>query len=164
MLRRHAFWLDLGVVLIFAAAGRHPLAGLAAGFAAVSGGYAGNLFPGSQDALILGITEPAARLIDPTVAYTVVYVLGLAFTTLMTSRYVFSAESSLSRMGTFVAWYLAVYAVGLTVVKVLDSQLGWSSIPLALATVAVTAPLSFLGGRLIFVPPSRPTPAQEILR
>ncbi|GAA0628379.1 AbgT family transporter [Brevundimonas kwangchunensis] len=55
--------------LIFAAAGRHPLAGLAAGFAAVSGGYAGNLFPGSQDALILGITEPAARLIDP--AYSV---------------------------------------------------------------------------------------------
>lgn len=51
--------------LIFAAAGRHPLAGLAAGFAAVSGGYAGNLFPGSQDALILGITEPAAQLIDP---------------------------------------------------------------------------------------------------
>lgn len=55
--------------VVFAAAGRHPLAGLAAGFAAVSGGYAGNLFPGSQDALILGITEPAARLIDP--AYSV---------------------------------------------------------------------------------------------
>ncbi|NBB16521.1 TIGR00366 family protein [Caulobacter sp. SLTY] len=52
--------------IVFAAVGRHPLAGLAAGFAAVSGGYAGNLFPGSQDALILGITEPAARLIDPT--------------------------------------------------------------------------------------------------
>ncbi|MFW2344355.1 MAG: AbgT family transporter, partial [Brevundimonas mediterranea] len=44
--------------VIFAAAGRHPLAGLAAGFAAVSGGYAGNLFPGASDALILGITEP----------------------------------------------------------------------------------------------------------
>jgi len=52
--------------VIFAAAGRHPLAGLAAGFAAVSGGYAGNLFPGASDALILGITEPAAHLIDPT--------------------------------------------------------------------------------------------------
>jgi len=51
--------------VIFAAAGRHPLAGLAAGFAAVSGGYAGNLFPGASDALILGITEPAAQLIDP---------------------------------------------------------------------------------------------------
>ena len=51
--------------VMFAAAGRHPLAGLAAAFAAVSGGYAGNLFPGAQDALLLGITEPAARLIDP---------------------------------------------------------------------------------------------------
>ncbi|GLS00356.1 membrane protein [Brevundimonas denitrificans] len=51
--------------VIFAAVGRHPLAGLAAGFAAVSGGYAGNLFPGAQDALLLGITEPAAHLIDP---------------------------------------------------------------------------------------------------
>jgi aminobenzoyl-glutamate transport protein len=51
--------------VIFAAAGRHPLAGLAAGFAAVSGGYAGNLFPGASDALILGITEPAAHLIAP---------------------------------------------------------------------------------------------------
>ncbi|KQY96516.1 AbgT family transporter [Brevundimonas sp. Root1423] len=51
--------------VMFAAVGRHPLAGLAAGFAAVSGGYAGNLFPGAQDALLLGITEPAAHLIDP---------------------------------------------------------------------------------------------------
>ncbi|MDZ4364877.1 AbgT family transporter [Brevundimonas sp.] len=71
MMSHHASDASYVVVIplaavIFAAAGRHPLAGLAAGFAAVSGGYAGNLFPGSQDALILGITEPAARLIDPT--------------------------------------------------------------------------------------------------
>ena len=70
MMSHHASDASYVVVIplaavIFAAAGRHPLAGLAAGFAAVSGGYAGNLFPGSQDALILGITEPAARLIDP---------------------------------------------------------------------------------------------------
>ena len=48
---------------------RDPLAGLAAGFAAVSGGYAGNLFPGASDALILGITEPAAQLIDPSYSF-----------------------------------------------------------------------------------------------
>jgi len=57
--------------VIFAAAGRHPLAGLAAGFAAVSGGFAGNLFPGASDALILGITEPAAQLIDPSYSVTI---------------------------------------------------------------------------------------------
>ncbi|QDH73170.1 AbgT family transporter [Brevundimonas sp. M20] len=70
MMSHHASDASYVVVIplaavIFAAAGRHPLAGLAAGFAAVSGGYAGNLFPGASDALILGITEPAARLIDP---------------------------------------------------------------------------------------------------
>ena len=70
MLSHHASDAAYVVVIplaavIFAAVGRHPLAGLAAGFAAVSGGYAGNLFPGAQDALLLGITEPAAHLIDP---------------------------------------------------------------------------------------------------
>ena len=57
--------------VIFSAAGRHPLAGLAAGFAAVSGGFAGNLFPGASDALILGITESAAQLIDPAYSVTI---------------------------------------------------------------------------------------------
>ncbi|MET0337405.1 MAG: AbgT family transporter [Caulobacter sp.] len=50
----------------FAAAGRHPIAGLAAAFAGVVGSFAGNPLPGQFDALILGLTEPAARLIDKT--------------------------------------------------------------------------------------------------
>lgn len=69
--------------VIFAAAGRHPLAGLAAGFAAVSGGYAGNLFPGASDALILGITEPAAQLIDPSYSVNIAgnwfFIVGVVF-------------------------------------------------------------------------------------
>jgi len=48
----------------FAAAGRHPIAGIAAAFAGVVGSFAGNPLPGQFDALILGLTEPAARLID----------------------------------------------------------------------------------------------------
>ena len=51
--------------IIFAVAGRHPLAGLAAAFAAVSGGYAGNLMPGQIDVLLLGFTQEAARIVDP---------------------------------------------------------------------------------------------------
>ncbi|HEY9218485.1 MAG TPA: AbgT family transporter [Phenylobacterium sp.] len=50
----------------FAAAGRHPIAGIAAAFAGVVGSFAGNPLPGQFDALILGLTEPAARLIDKT--------------------------------------------------------------------------------------------------
>jgi len=52
--------------MIFRAAGRHPIAGLAAGFAGVSGGYSANLLLGTIDPLLSGLTEEAARLVDPT--------------------------------------------------------------------------------------------------
>ncbi|MBL8772583.1 MAG: AbgT family transporter [Phenylobacterium sp.] len=51
--------------LLYAAVGRHPLAGLAAAFAAVSGGFAGNITPGQTDVLLFGFTQEAARIIDP---------------------------------------------------------------------------------------------------
>ncbi len=50
---------------IFLALGRHPLAGMAAAFAGVSGGYSANLLLGTIDPLLAGITQEAARLIDP---------------------------------------------------------------------------------------------------
>lgn len=43
--------------IIFHAAGRHPIAGIAAAFAGVSGGFSANLLPGQLDALLFGITE-----------------------------------------------------------------------------------------------------------
>lgn len=51
--------------LVFAAAGRHPILGVAVGFAGTGVGLSGNLLPGQYDVLILGITETGARLIDP---------------------------------------------------------------------------------------------------
>ena len=51
--------------IIYASAGRHPLAGLAAAFAAVSGGYAGNITPGQIDVLLFGFTQEAARIVEP---------------------------------------------------------------------------------------------------
>ena len=54
--------------ILFAAAGRHPLAGIAAAFAGVSGGFSANVSPGQLDALLFGITEEAvgASALDPT--------------------------------------------------------------------------------------------------
>lgn len=49
----------------FMAAGRHPIAGIAAAFAGVGGGFSANIFPGQLDALLLGLTEPAAQILDP---------------------------------------------------------------------------------------------------
>lgn len=51
--------------ILYASVGRHPLVGLAAAFAGVSGGFAGNLTPGQMDVLLFGFTQEAARIIDP---------------------------------------------------------------------------------------------------
>lgn len=51
--------------MIFHSVGRNPIAGIAAAFAGVSGGYSANLVIGTVDPLLSGITQQAARLIDP---------------------------------------------------------------------------------------------------
>src|SRR5690554_5751358 len=58
--------IPIGAV-IFLAAGRHPLAGIAAAFAGVSGGFSANFVPSGIDPLIQGFTQSAARIIDPTI-------------------------------------------------------------------------------------------------
>ncbi|MBT8147070.1 MAG: AbgT family transporter, partial [Gammaproteobacteria bacterium] len=50
--------------VVFAAAGRHPIAGIAAAFAGVSGGFSANLMVGPLDALLFGITEASAETLD----------------------------------------------------------------------------------------------------
>ncbi len=52
--------------VIFQAFGRHPLAGMAAAFAGVSGGYSANLVLGTVDPLLAGITEEMAKIVDET--------------------------------------------------------------------------------------------------
>lgn len=55
---------------LYHALGRHPLLGLAAAFAGVSGGYSANLVFGSIDVLLAGLSEAAARIVDATYAVT----------------------------------------------------------------------------------------------
>ena len=50
---------------LYAAAGRHPVAGIAASFAGVSGGFSANLFPGQLDAMLFGITQAATETVTP---------------------------------------------------------------------------------------------------
>jgi aminobenzoyl-glutamate transport protein len=63
---------DLGYVLIiplggviFLSVGRHPIAGMAAAFAGVSGGFSANLLIGTIDPLLAGLSTEAARILDP---------------------------------------------------------------------------------------------------
>lgn len=63
---------DVGYVMIiplaamlFAVSGRHPLVGVAAAFAGVSGGFSANLLVSTLDPLLAGISEAAAHILDP---------------------------------------------------------------------------------------------------
>lgn len=51
--------------LMFYGAGRHPLAGIAAAFAGVSGGFSANFVPSGIDPLLAGLTEVGAAIINP---------------------------------------------------------------------------------------------------
>lgn len=51
--------------LIFISAGRHPILGMAAAFAGVSGGYSANLLIGTIDPLLSGLSQEAARIVAP---------------------------------------------------------------------------------------------------
>lgn len=56
--------VPLGAI-IFLSMGRHPIAGMAAAFAGVSGGYSANLLLGTIDPLLAGLSQEAARIIEP---------------------------------------------------------------------------------------------------
>ena len=50
---------------IFLALGRHPMAGLAAAFAGVSGGFGANFMITAIDPVLAGLSESAAQILDP---------------------------------------------------------------------------------------------------
>ena len=69
--------------VLFASAGRHPLAGIAAAFAGVSGGFSANIAPGQLDALLYGITEEAGEILvagyDANIAGNTYFIMALLF-------------------------------------------------------------------------------------
>lgn len=88
--------------VIFLAAGRHPLAGLAAAFAGVSGGYSANLLLGTIDPLLAGLSEEAARIIDPA------YVVNPA----ANYYFMFASTFVISILGTWVTERIVVPRLG----------------------------------------------------
>jgi len=51
--------------MIFHAMGRHPMAGLAAAFCGVSGGFGANFLIGAVDPILAGLSTTAAQILDP---------------------------------------------------------------------------------------------------
>jgi aminobenzoyl-glutamate transport protein len=83
--------IPLGGV-IFYAAGRHPLAGIAAAFAGVSGGFSASFIPSSIDPLLQGLTQAGAQILDPEITLNPL------------NNYFFTTASSLLIIG--VGWFI----------------------------------------------------------
>ena len=86
-------------------------------------------------------------LIDPTLAYTLVFAGGVAFATWAATRFVYGVPLGRTGIAAYVLLYLTVYLVGLGSLRLALS----AGLPDAASglVVLVTAPLTFLGGRLI---------------
>jgi aminobenzoyl-glutamate transport protein len=100
---------DLGYILIiplagviFHSLGRHPIAGMSAAFAGVSGGFSANLLIGTIDPLLAGLSTEAAQIIDPN------------YIVLPTANYYFMAAS------TFVIAFMGTWIT----IKIIEPRLG----------------------------------------
>jgi putative flippase GtrA len=101
----------------------------------------------SNTALTLALFLILAIFVPLVVAYTVVFSLGVAYTTLLSRSFVFRSGAGPGQVLGFVAGYIVVYLVGRLVLRVLAATSDVPNWAAALAVVAVTAPLTFLLGR-----------------
>ncbi len=113
---------------------------------------------GGLNTLVTGIAlSLLARVIDPRLAYTIVFALGIAISVALAGGFVFGVRMTTRLAVLYVAMYVTVYLIGLAAVSIAvhagmpDS---WSGL-----VVLVTAPLTFIGGRLLLV--RRATPVRE---
>jgi putative flippase GtrA len=92
---------------------------------------------------VLGLFIPAW------IAYTIAFAIGLVWVVFGSSRYVFRGQHGARRLLSFAAWYLVIYAIGRVVIALI-APVDAASLALAsVAVLAVTTPLTFVGGRLI---------------
>jgi aminobenzoyl-glutamate transport protein len=104
--------------MIYHAIGRHPLAGLAAAFCGVSGGFGANILVGANDTVLASLSETAAQIIDVTVKVN------------PTANYYFM----------FVSTFL-ITAIGTWVTeKIVEPRLGQYTGPAARASVEALSP------------------------
>ncbi len=99
-----------------------------------------------------------AEWVDIDIAYTIVFALGLAVTTVLAGRFVFRSQLTATAIRRFVTWYSCVYLVGVAIIHLTESQWHVSHLLTTGVVLAVTAPLNFLGGGRAFwvsaMPPS----------
>jgi putative flippase GtrA len=90
-----------------------------------------------------------AEWMNESVAYTIAFALGLAYTTTFTTTWVFRGDHSAKKTALFLGWYILIWLIGVGLVHAIGHG-GFRRHLLAAAVVlAITTPLNFIGGRFI---------------
>lgn len=147
---------DVGYVLLlplsaalFHSVGRHPLTGLAAALAGVSGGFAANLLLSPTDVILSGLTQESARLIDAAYVVTPManYYFLAASVFLVTATGTFVTERFVEpRLGRYTGEVVPEPIVPLTAAE--RRGLRWAAVGLAVLAAGVLAGLLPEGGYL----------------
>jgi len=118
------------------------------------------LLAGGFNTAVTGVLLSAlARVMDPRLAYTLAFAVGIALAVALAGGFVFGVTLTRRLAGLYTAMYVAIYLVGLVAVA-LAARAGmapeWSGL-----VVFVTAPLTFVGGRLLLTPAAGRRPVHE---
>ncbi len=136
--------------MIFLSLGRHPLAGIAAAFAGVSGGFSANLLPGALDSLLAGLTEEAAHIINPAYEVAILgnYYFMIVSTVLITIVGTFVTEKIIEpRLGT----YKGNVSIEQETVSKGEQKALFAALISGFATVLLLVGIYFLIGQSLFL-------------
>ena len=103
---------------------------------------------GSNTLVTTALLVALSYLMPAWLAYSIAFGLGLVYSTIFASRWVFTRAGTARATILYAACYLVIYLVGLGCVAVIQT-FDWPEFMNALSVV-VTAPLGFVAGRLIF--------------
>jgi putative flippase GtrA len=102
---------------------------------------------GANTLVTAALLSLLSLVIDARVAYSLVFAAGIALSTILADRYVYGVRMGRAGVTAYVVLYLVVYLIGLDAIHL------WTAAgrpPAASGLVVIiTAPLTFLGGRLI---------------
>jgi len=119
---------------------------------------------GGANTVVTGALLSLLTLVmDPQIAYTLVFAVGIVISTVLADRFVYGIRLGTKGIVSYVALYVVVYLVGLLAVHLWTAS-GRPALASGLVVV-ITAPLTFLGGRLItrYVAKRRPDSSEPIV-
>ena len=104
----------------------------------------------SNTALTLGVYWALLLLTSHTWAYLAAFLLGIAYTAIVNSRFTFGIKASRGQLAAYAVLCMLLYGLNGSLLEVFVTILHWDRRLAIFAVIAVGIPLGFLSSRMIF--------------